>query len=159
MLFIYLFIFNLWFSLGPIIISLENVGIRKYNDMKEHSISRIHSSCHPSLVNTHQSLCAHNLITKHVTAAKQPPHFRGLLQTQTRGDGCLYSWKKMLKNVNVRTVEKRGGKFTSDSCCNFVDSSGSLHCLSLSASLRPVQLPQRVLTNSPTTWWAIMGGN
>lgn len=72
------------------------MGIRKYNDMKEHSISRIHSIRHPSLVNTHQSLCAHNLITKHVAAAKQPPYFRRLLPTQTRGDGCLYSGKKKL---------------------------------------------------------------
>lgn len=59
--------------------------------MKEHNTSRIHSIRHPSPVNTHQSLCAHNLITKHVAAAKQPPYFRGLLQTQARGDGCLYS--------------------------------------------------------------------
>lgn len=77
--------------------------------MKEHSISRLHSIRHPSLVNTHQSLCAHNLITKHVAAAKQPPYFRGLLQTQTRGDGCLYSGKK---TVNERTAEEQQGLFT-----------------------------------------------
>lgn len=34
--------------------------------------SRIHWIRHPSPANTHQSLCAHNLITKHITAAKQP---------------------------------------------------------------------------------------
>lgn len=123
------------------------MGIRKYNDMKEHNISRIHSIRHPSPVNTHQSLCAHNLITKHAAVAKQPPYFRGLLQTQTRGDGCLYSGKK---NVNVRTVEEQGGLFTCDSY-RYV---ANRLLFRFSASLRPSQQLQSV-PNSPSTWWEL----
>lgn len=60
------------------------MGIRKHNDMKEHNISRIHSIRHPSPANTHQSLCAHNLITKHITAAKQPRCSDALLLMQAK---------------------------------------------------------------------------
>lgn len=52
--------------------------------MKEHNISRIHSIRHPSPANTHQSLCAHNLITKHITAAKQPRCSDALLLMQAK---------------------------------------------------------------------------
>lgn len=52
--------------------------------MKEHNISRIHLIRHPSPANTHQSLCAHNLITKHITTAKQPRYFNALLLIQTK---------------------------------------------------------------------------
>lgn len=123
------------------------MGIRKYNDMKEHNISRIHSIRHPSPVNTHQSLCAHNLITKHVATAKQPQYFRGLLQTQTRGDGCLF-WGK--KNVGVRSADEQEGWVTCDSYCYVA---GRLP-FRFSASLRPPQQLQRV-PNSPSTWWEL----
>lgn len=60
------------------------MGIRKYNDMKEHNISRIQWIRHPSPANTHQSLCAHNLITKHITAAKQPRYSDASLLMQAK---------------------------------------------------------------------------
>lgn len=60
------------------------MGIRKYNDMKEHSISRIQSIRHPSPANTHQSPCAHNLITKCITTAKQPRYFNATVLIQTK---------------------------------------------------------------------------
>lgn len=86
--------FYLLFSLGPIIIGLEKKCRHKeYNDMKEHSISRIHSIRHPSPANTHQRLCAHNLITKHIITAKQPRYFRALPRSQKRVDSCFYYWK------------------------------------------------------------------
>lgn len=61
--------------------------------MKEHSVSRIHSIRHPSPANTHQSLCAHNLITKHIITAKQPRYFRASPPSQKRVDSCFYYWK------------------------------------------------------------------
>lgn len=60
------------------------MGIRKYNDMKEHNISRIHWIRHPSPANTHQSLRAHNLITKHIITAKQPRYFHALPRSQKK---------------------------------------------------------------------------
>lgn len=52
--------------------------------MKEHSVSRIRLIRHPSPANTHQSLSAHDLITKRTATAKQPGNFNGVLLMQTR---------------------------------------------------------------------------
>lgn len=60
------------------------MGIRKHNDMKEHNISRIRSIRHASPANTHQSLCAHNLITKRIITAKQPRYFQALPRSQKK---------------------------------------------------------------------------
>lgn len=53
--------------------------------MKEHSVSRIGLIRHPSPANTHQSLRAHDLITKRTATAKQPGNFNGAPLMQTRG--------------------------------------------------------------------------
>lgn len=84
------------------------MGIKKYNDMKEHSISRIHPIRHPSLVNTHQSLCAHNLITKHIAAVWRLPISEDYCKHRHEVT-VVYILDFFFFNGNIRIVEKHGG--------------------------------------------------